>query len=166
MPAVSRTTQIMLAALVVLVALFVAAKIRYAGKAPVKLSAEACDRDLWKYVYERERLQAIEECTALDGRVTSVHRNRDGDAHIELDPDRKSVLNLVNATHGHRRLVVEVVCDHEPIQASAKAVCGAFRPEVTIPNVGDRVRVTGAYVTDRDNGWNEVHPVTRIEVLH
>jgi hypothetical protein len=25
--------------------------------------------------------------------------------------------------------------------------------------------VTGAYVTDRDNGWNEIHPVTRIEVL-
>jgi hypothetical protein len=37
---------------------------------------------------------------------------------------------------------------------------------VAIPNVGDRVRVTGAYVTDRDNGWREIHPVTRIEKIN
>jgi hypothetical protein len=49
---------------------------------------------------------------------------------------------------------------------AAKAPCSGFHPQITIPGVGDRVRVTGAYVTDRDNGWNEIHPVMRIELLH
>jgi hypothetical protein len=30
------------------------------------------------------------------------------------------------------------------------------------PGVADEA---GAYVTDRENGWNELHPVTRIETL-
>jgi hypothetical protein len=34
-----------------------------------------------------------------------------------------------------------------------------------IPQASDRVRVTGSDVTDLENKWNEIHPVTRIEVL-
>ena len=51
------------------------------------------------------------------------------------------------------------------VDDDAKAACAGFTSQVTVPAVGDRVRATGAYVTDKDNGWNEIHPVTRIDVL-
>jgi hypothetical protein len=162
----NRISRITLSVLVGLIALFLMAKLRYAGNAPVKLQAENCDPGLWKHVYKKERLRVVEECTAVEGRVVSLHRNSDGDVHIALDPELKSVLNLVNLIHAHGELVVEVICEHAPDDAGDKAACGTFHSQITLPNAGDRVRVTGAYVTDRDNGWNEVHPVTRIEVLH
>jgi hypothetical protein len=163
--ALSRISRITLAVLVGLIALFLMARLRYAGKAPVKLQAENCDPDLWKHVIDKERLPVVEECTAVEGRVVSLHRASDGDLHIGLDPEHKSVLNLINVMHARGKLVVEIICEHTPVEAGDKVTCGSFHPQVAIPNVGDRVRVTGAYVTDRDNGWNEVHPVTRIEIL-
>jgi hypothetical protein len=161
----SRISRIALAVLVALIALFLMARLRYGGKAPVKLQAENCDPGLWKHVNEKERLHVVEECTAVEGRVVSLERASDGDLHIGLDPEHKSVLNLVNVIHAHGELVVEVICEHTPADAGDKVACGAFHPQITIPNVGDRVRVTGAYVTDGHIGWNEVHPVTRIDIL-
>jgi hypothetical protein len=161
----SRISRIALAVLVALIALFLVARLRYGGKAPVKLQAENCDADLWKHVNEKERLHVVEECTAVEGRVVSLERASDGDLHIGLDPEPKSVLNLVNVMHAHGELVVEIICEHTPADAGDKVACAAFHSQITIPNVGDRVRVTGAYVTDGHIGWNEVHPVTRIEIL-
>jgi len=141
------------------------AKLRYSGTAPVKLQADKCDPGLWNHVYEKDRLKIIEPCTAVEGRVVSIHRNADGDLHISLDPENKAVLNLVNVTHGHRELVVELICDHPAAEPNAQDACHDFHPQITVPKVGDRVRVTGAYVIDRDNGWNELHPVTSVEIL-
>ena len=151
--------------LVVLVAVIVAARLYYSGTAAVKLPAAQCDARLWTHVYEKERLQILEPCTAVEGRVVSIHHAQDGDLHIALDPDDKHVLNLLNATHTHRQLVVEIICEHKPAKAVEQTACASYVSAVAIPKAGDRVRVTGAYVTDRDNGWNEVHPVTRIDVL-
>ena len=161
----TRDSRIMLAILALLIILFFAARLRYPGTAPVKLQASSCDPDLWKHVYEKDRLKTLEPCTAVEGRVVFVHHNADGDVHIALDPEDKSVLNLVNVTHAKRKLVVEIICDHTPTSPAARAACQDFHPQVTMPNAGDRVRVTGTYVTDRDNGWNELHPVSRIEIL-
>lgn len=151
--------------LVALGALFSMAALRYSGKATVRLAAGNCKADLWQHVYDAKRLRVIEPCTAVVGRVVSLHRGADGDLHIALDPEDKSVLNLLNAMHLHGELVVEVICEHAPADRDAAAACAAFTSRVAIPEIGDRVRVTGAYVTDRDNGWNELHPVTRIEAL-
>jgi len=162
----SRTSgRIALAVLLTLIALFIAARLRYSGKATVKLPPADCNADLWKHVYSPERLGVIEACTAVDGRVVSVHRAADGDLHIGLDPDQKSILSLTNVMHAQRHLIVEVICDHPSGKNQAGAACEGFASSITAPNVGDHVRVTGAYVTDRDNGWNEIHPVTRIEIL-
>ncbi|HEY6323428.1 MAG TPA: hypothetical protein VJA16_17950 [Thermoanaerobaculia bacterium] len=154
-----------IAVLVALGALFLVARLRYAGTPTVDLPAGDCDADLWRHVYRADRLRVIARCTAVDGRVDSLDRGSDGDLHIALDPDHASVLNLVNAVHGHRELVVEVICEHTPTGRDAAAACAAFSAQVTVPKVGDRVRVTGAYVTDRETGWNEIHPTTRIESL-
>ncbi|HVT58010.1 MAG TPA: hypothetical protein VHR45_06400 [Thermoanaerobaculia bacterium] len=157
--------QIMMAVLVALATLFLLARLRYPGKTTVKLPAGNCNADLWKHVYLAERLRVIEACTAVDGRVVSVRGESDGDLHLALDPEDTSVLNLMNATHVHGDLVAEVICEHTPADGDAATACAAFTSRVAIPKIGDRVRVTGAYVTDRNYGWNELHPVTRIETL-
>lgn len=156
---------IVLGVLLTLIALIIAARLRYPGKAVVKLPPTDCNADLWKHVYSPGRLRVIEACTAVEGRVASVHRARDGDLHIGLDPERKSILNLTNVIHAERRLIVEAVCDHPAVKNQAGPACEGFVSTIAAPNIGDRIRVTGAYVTDLDNGWNEVHPVTRIETL-
>jgi hypothetical protein len=107
----------------------------------------------------------IEACTAVEGEVVSVYRASDGDLHIGLDPDHASVLNFKNALHADGYLIVEVICEHSPAGDDAKAACAGFVPQVATPKTGDRIRVTGAYVIDREYGWTEVHPVTRIETL-
>ena len=160
-----RTSRVFVIVIAVLAGLLVVAKLRYAGRATVKLPASSCDASLWQHVYEKDRLHVIEVCTAVEGRVVSVHQAEDGDLHIALDPDDKSVLNLLNATHTGRTLVVELIC-HHPSSGESAAACGDYHSAVTIPQAGDKVRVTGAYVTDRDNGWNEVHPVPSIDILH
>ena len=151
--------------LVLLIAAFIALTFRYRGKAPVKLAVTECNAELWKHVYQPERLKVIEPCTAVEGRVATVHRAADGDLHIGLDPDQKSVLNLINVVHARRELIVEAVCDHATTKKEPAAACQGFTSTVKSPAVGDRLRVIGAYVKDTENGWNEVHPVTRLEVL-
>lgn len=162
---VGKKTWVAIVSLVLLVALIAFAKIHYSGTAPVSLPAASCDSDLWKHVYEPERLKVIEPCTEVEGRVVSVRPADDGDLHIGLDPDRKSVLNLINVMHAGRRLVVEIVCDHPPDEKAPVSSCAGYTSAIAAPHVGDRVRITGAYVTERDNGWNEIHPVMRIEIL-
>jgi len=163
---VGRTSRrVGLSVLFLMIALFAGAWLRYPGKAPVKLPAAECDAGLWKHVYQPERLRVLEACTTVEGRVVSVHRAADGDLHIGLDPEYKTTLNLINVMHAQRRLVVEAVCDHPTTKPAPAAACAGFTSPIAAPAVGDRIRVTGAYVTDRDDGWNEVHPVTRIEVL-
>jgi hypothetical protein len=161
----SLSWRLLLGILVLLISIFIAAKMRYSGRAVVKLPATNCNADLWNRVYEKNRLKVIEECTSIEGRVVSLHRSNDGDLHIALDPDTKSVLNLINAIHAHRTMVVEAVCDHTPEGEEAMHACAGFHSQIIAPALGDRVRVTGAYVVDRDNGWTEIHPVSRIELL-
>ncbi len=44
-------------------------------------------------------------------------------------------------------------------------VCDGFSQHVYTPNMlGSHVRVTGAYVTDMEHGWTEIHPVTSITI--
>ena len=161
----SLSWRVLLGSLVLLAGILVAAKMRYSGKAVSKLPPTNCSADLWNHVYEKNRLKVIEECTSVEGRVVSLHQSKDGDLHIALDPDAKSVLNLVNALHAHRTLVVEAVCDHPPEGEDAIHACAGFHSQIIAPALGDRVRVTGAYVVDRHNGWTEIHPVSQVEPL-
>lgn len=153
------------AAIITLIALVLIVHLRYPGKPSIRLSASECNADLWNHVGQPERLPVIAASTSVEGRVVSLRRAADGDVHIELDPHDKSVLNLANVMRTHGHLVVEIICEHNPEDAGSAAACAGLTSQVMIPRVDDYIRVTGSYVTDREYGWNEIHPVTRIRKL-
>ena len=84
------------------------------------------------------------------GRVVLVLQARDGDTHINVLPDRGywHLLNRRNYLIQSGTLVVEVI--------------PADRAQVPVPAIGTHVRVTGAYVTDLEHGWREIHPAWQI----
>ncbi len=100
--------------------------------------------------YSPSRLALHAGCVSAVGRVVFVLHAPDGDIHISLLPDRGywHLLDRRNYTAQGGTLVVEIV--------------PADRKTVALPGVGDHVRVTGAYVTDREHGWRELHPAWQI----
>ena len=134
------------------------------GPGPLRLPAESCNAALWGHVYRPQRLKVIEPCTAVEGRVDALQQEGDGDLHILLHVDDRSLLNIYNVLHSHDDLVVEVVCHGTPAKGDAVAACAGFTSQVAVPKLGDRVRVTGSYVRD-EGRWNEIHPVSRIDIL-
>lgn len=151
--------------LVAAVAAFLVVRLRHPGRVAIRLPASECNADLWNHIGQPERLHVITPCTSVEGRVVSTYRASDGDLHIALDPYYKSVLNLSNAMYAKGHLVVEIICEHTPEDAGSAVACAGSTSQVMIPQVNDYIRVTGAYVTDRATGWNEIHPVTRIRKL-
>ena len=87
---------------------------------------------------------------------------------MQLDPGQGSgLLNQRNNTAQHGFLVFEPMCQKPPTQQSAKAACKNYKQSITIPNVGDRIRITGMHMLDQEggHGWMEIHPVTSITVI-
>lgn len=157
--------KILLIVIAVLVVLALIFRMLSRGRKPLRLAEGACDTALWDHVYHPQRLRVIEACKVVEGTIVSLRKEADGDFHIRMDVDGKSLLNERNLAGQHGDLVLEPVCANEVTQADAVEACRAFTSSVTIPRVGDRVRVTGAYVTDLEHGWNEIHPVTQMEIL-
>lgn len=101
----------------------------------------------------------------------------DGDIHMRLmlDTESKKLLNKKNSSGQHGALVVEPICQKNPTKGSAvkQKPCVGFRQLLPAlveirANIkkkkGTHVEVRGAYVTDMEHGWNEIHPVTSIKV--
>jgi Excalibur calcium-binding domain len=131
-------------------------------------TASKCDATLWKHVYHPARLQVVDRCITVTGKVSAVKYEPDGDAHIRLtvDPAYHSLLKPANTTGQHGDMVLEPICLKTVTQADAKAACAGFHSSVKIPPVGARVQVTGSYVLDlQHDGWAEIHPVTSFSVI-
>lgn len=101
-------------------------------------------------VYNPGRLRVQAPCLSAFGHVALILHAPDGDIHISLLPDRGywHLLDRRNYSAEGGMLVVEVV--------------PADQRRVALPHVGDHVRVTGAYVTDLEWGWREIHPTWQI----
>jgi hypothetical protein len=125
---------------------------------------QSCDEQLWAHVYKPQRLNVLSRCSMVSGTIAVVRTEADGDRHIllHLDPGFAPLVNPVNVAKQHGDLVLEPVCEGKVTQADAKAACAGYRSPVTVPPVGTHVDVIGAYVTDTEHGWNEIHPVTSI----
>jgi hypothetical protein len=125
-----------------------------------------CDQSLWNHVYHTERLQIIDSCKSVFGKIESKKSEADGDFHIRLkqDPQFSNLMNSANINGQRGDLVVEPICQHTVTESIAAAVaCSNFHQNINIPEVGSHVNVTGSYVLDKEhNGWAGIHPVTSI----
>jgi hypothetical protein len=126
---------------------------------------DGCDPTLWDRVYDPPRLEVLAQCKVVTGTIAEQDQNEDGDTHmlLKLDPGQEDLLAKKNLKKKDGNLVIEVVCAHPPDQKKAKQTCEGYSTPITIPVVGDHVRVTGSYVNDTHNGWTEIHPVSKIE---
>jgi hypothetical protein len=122
--------------------------------------------DLWSHVYHPGRFIVHDPGVTITGSVVLLRKEKDGDWHIQirLDPKYRPLLNAKNRKLQGGNLVVEPICVLKVTQADAIEACRGYVNEVTIPKKGDRVKVTGAYVTDTQHGWTELHPVDFIEI--
>ncbi len=123
---------------------------------------------LWQHVYNPERLQIIEPCKTVSGTIQDIRIEADGDYHIlvNLDPQFAYMINSANVMGEHGDLVVEPICINPITQQDAIAACDNFSQNITIPDIGSHVNITGSYVHDLDhNSWSEIHPVTSISKL-
>jgi hypothetical protein len=86
----------------------------------------------------------LSRCRTVSGTVVVVRHEEDGDVHIDVDTGG-FLTNPVNESDQGGDLVVEFMPRD-----------GGHLPA---PSVGERIRLTGAWVLDADHGWNELHPV-------
>jgi hypothetical protein len=129
--------------------------------------ASGCNAELWEHVYRKSRLHIVEGCIAVTGTIRHIKREADGDEHIQLavDPEFSKLLNERNKTAQADTLILEPICQGPVTQVDAEAACRDFHSPVEVPKAGSKIRVVGSYVLDSAQGWMEIHPVSRIEVL-
>jgi hypothetical protein len=126
-----------------------------------------CDTSLWKYVYNRERLQVTDMCKTVTGIIEESNADEDGDQHmlLKLDSGQEGLLTKKNVKKKQGDLVIEAVCVNKTTLHKVGNTCNGYINHIQLPKVGDHVKVTGSLVLDSHNGWAEIHPITKIELL-
>jgi len=122
---------------------------------PTQSSAESiCGSDPMKDVRKPERFVVLSLCEHAEGKVVKVKKESDGDWHIalKLNPEYEHLLNDGNINKFHGWLVAEV----EPKDQG----------HITKPRGGHKgwcIGIDGPWVTDKEHGWNEIHPVLKLQ---
>lgn len=126
-----------------------------------------CDTSLWKYVYNPERLEVIDKCKTVTGIIEESSADEDGDQHmlLKLDNGQDGLLTKKNIKKKQGDLVIEAVCANKTTLEKVGNTCNGYLNHILLPKVGDHVKVTGSLVIDSHNGWEEIHPITKIEVI-
>ena len=126
-----------------------------------------CDTSFWKYVYNPERLQVIDKCKTVTGVIEESSADEDGDQHmlLKLDNGQEDLLTKKNTKKKQGDLVIEAVCANKTTLGKVGNTCNGYINKIQIPKLGEHVKVTGSYVIDSHNGWAEIHPITKIEIL-
>ena len=126
-----------------------------------------CDTTFWKYVYNPERLEVIDKCKTVTGIIEESSADEDGDQHmlLKLDNGQEDLLTKKNTKKKQSNLVIEAVCANKTTLGKVGNTCNGYINKIQIPKLGDHVRVTGSLVNDTHNGWNEIHPITKIEII-
>ena len=126
-----------------------------------------CDKSLWKYVYNRERLQVIDKCKTVTGIIEESSADEDGDQHmlLKLDNGQEELLTKKNTKKKQGDLVIEAVCANKTTLGKVGNTCNGYINKIQIPKLGEHVKVTGSLVIDSHNGWAEIHPITKIEII-
>jgi len=122
---------------------------------PRALDTNGCATgDPMEGVYAPRRLQVLDPCLTVEGTVRDdINKAEDGDITFGLylsEADQR-LINDVNRTNYDGALHIEIVPEDQP--------------RVPAPNPGDKIRVTGPWVTDLAHGHNEIHPAYKIEKI-
>lgn len=101
-------------------------------------------------VYHPWRLQVLKPDITVSGTVDRVKTEPDHDWHVNvrLNKSYEYLINSENSRYEGGDLVVEVI----PMD----------QQHIPRPHVGEHVTITGAYVSDKDHGWREIHPAWMI----
>ena len=136
-------------------------------KDSVDTDSSACDPNIWKYVYDPTRLEVIDKCMTATGVIEESSADDDGDQHmlLKLDAGQENLLNKKNIKEKNGYLVIEAVCMANITNPKVGEACKGYVNHVQLPEVGNHVKVTGSYVIDSHNGWAEIHPITKIQVI-
>jgi hypothetical protein len=128
-------------------------------------SSAGCDQSLWNHVYDPTRLTVLKQCTTVTGTVAESNVDDDGDQHflVKLDPGQDQLLTKKNIKKKNGDLVGEIVCANKVKIKKARSACAGWSNPVPLPSVGAHVSVTGTFVLDTHNGWNEIHPVSSVK---
>ncbi len=126
-----------------------------------------CDTTLWHYVYNPERLHIIDKCKTVTGIIEESSADEDGDQHmlLKLDNGQEDLLTKKNTKKKQGDLVIEAVCANKTTLKKVGNTCNGYINKIQIPKLGAHVKVTGSLVIDTHNGWSEIHPITKIEML-
>ncbi len=127
----------------------------------------ACDPGIWKHVYDPARLQVLKKCMTVTGVIEESNADDDGDQHmlLKLDAGQENLLKPKNIKKKNGWLVIEAVCMNKINKAKVGEACQGYVNHIQLPKVSTHVKVTGSYVIDLHNGWAEIHPITKIEVV-
>jgi hypothetical protein len=147
--------------------------------APATAGTDSCDVSLTTHVYHPKRLIVKQECISVTGTIVDAtapqkthhadgtRHEGDGDTHgwLKVDTGFENLLNAGNLKDEGGNLVFEIICRFPVTQADAKTACQGYTDHVALPPVGSHVKIVGRYVQDTFHAqWNEIHPVTSINV--
>ncbi|MEO6405057.1 MAG: hypothetical protein ABIY51_16105 [Ferruginibacter sp.] len=126
-----------------------------------------CDTSLWKYVYNRQRLQVMVICKTVTGLIEESSADEDGDQHmlLKLDNGQENLLTKRNIKKKQGDMVIEAVCANNTSLGKVGNTCNGYINKIEIPKIGQHVKVTGSLVVDTHNGWAEIHPITKMEII-
>jgi hypothetical protein len=129
--------------------------------------ATGCDTSLWKYVYDPARLDVTEKCKTVTGVIEESNADEDGDQHmlLKLDNGQEELLTKQNKKKKQGDLVIEAVCANKTTLKKVGKTCEGYINKIQLPKLGEHIKVTGSLVIDSHNGWAEIHPITKIEVI-
>jgi len=156
-----------------------------------KINAQSglCDTAYWNHTYSNERLKIYDSCYTITGTINLLLPptfTGDGDYHIYVKVDTQYLwmLNYRDTNYsklcegldsaGYRICItclnVEEVCKGPVTTGGAEGAvesnaCINFSDTVYLPNTGEYVRATGPFVYDTVHCWNELHPISKMEVI-
>ncbi len=107
-------------------------------------------------------------CKTVTGVIEESSTNEDGDHHmlLKLDAGQEDLLTKKNTKKKQGDLVIEAVCANKTTLGKVGNTCNGYINKIQIPKLGEHVKVTGSLVIDTHNGWAEIHPITKIEIVN
>jgi hypothetical protein len=140
-------------------------------------SLKTCNNSLWNFIANPPgRFKIINQCVTVTGTVLSITREPDGDTDfpLALDLQYKNMVTKANFNPLMRGGIwCEMICQHPEISSEIepfkRGECTGFNARLifnALPQVGQHLVVTGAYLLDlREGGHAEIHPVSSIRLI-